>query len=203
MLVFSLKHLYTFSLCSADRDAEILDNCATNAHLNSFMFKHHEASVHVHELDWKKSWPPSAETCDLAAKRSEYSWTLSEIEEAERVSLLLAADVIYSDELTDSFFSVLESLMSRGSKKVLYMSLEKRFNFSLDDLDVVANGYLHFRSFLRDEECSRLEDSSTACFMAKQIDLAGLPQYIREYERGKDLEIWKIAYVAVTGSNAA
>jgi hypothetical protein len=26
------------------------------------------------------------------------------------------------------------------------------------------------------------------------MDLAEIPQYIREYERGKDLEIWEIMY---------
>ena len=51
--------------------------------------------------------------------RSRYSWTSSEIEEAEGASVLLAADVIYSDELTDSFFGILERLMSRGSEKVI------------------------------------------------------------------------------------
>jgi hypothetical protein len=30
---------------------------------------------------------------------------------------------------------------------LLYTSMEKRYNFSLDELDVVANGYAHFRSF--------------------------------------------------------
>ena len=31
-------------------------------------------------------------------------------------------------------------------------------------------------------------------FVGKQIDPAEIPQYIREYERGKDLEMWKIMY---------
>lgn len=33
--------------------------------------------------------------------------------------MLLAADVIYSDDLTNAFFSMLERLMSLGSEKVL------------------------------------------------------------------------------------
>lgn len=32
------------------------------------------------------------------------------------------------------------------------MALEKRYNFSLDDLDVVANGYTCFQSYLKNEE---------------------------------------------------
>lgn len=51
-----------------------------------------------------------------------YSWTSRDIEDAENASLLLAADVIYSDDLTDAFFSTLERLMSRGSTKV-YVNL--------------------------------------------------------------------------------
>ncbi|CAL9152527.1 unnamed protein product [Musa hybrid cultivar] len=182
-----------------DRGVHILDNCDTNTHINSSLLKFRENSVRVRELDWKESWPPPSITADLPSQhrssKSRYLWASLEIEEAENATVLLAADVIYSDELTDSFFSMVEKLMSRGSQKVLYLALEKRYNFSMDELDVVANGYSHFRSFfVEDEDHSEHIDGLRPGFLGKQIDLAEIPQYIREYERGKDLELWKITY---------
>lgn len=47
-----------------------------------------------------------------------YGWSKSEVEKLQRASLLLAADVIYSDNLTDAFFSVLEAIMSSSPEKV-------------------------------------------------------------------------------------
>jgi hypothetical protein len=49
---------------------------------------------------------------------SRYTWTFSEVEEVQGASVIVAADVIYSDDLTDAFFGVLERLMSLGSEKV-------------------------------------------------------------------------------------
>lgn len=51
-------------------------------------------------------------------KSFRYSWTCYEVEEAESASLLLAADVIYSDDLIDALFGTLKRLMSRGTEKV-------------------------------------------------------------------------------------
>lgn len=48
-----------------------------------------------------------------------YSWTSSDLKDVERASMLVAADVIYRDDLTDAFFSTVERLMSVGSEKVL------------------------------------------------------------------------------------
>lgn len=47
-----------------------------------------------------------------------YLWTSSDVEEAQKASMLVAADVIYSDELTDAFFSILERLMCTCPEKV-------------------------------------------------------------------------------------
>ncbi|XP_019077702.1 uncharacterized protein LOC100256576 isoform X2 [Vitis vinifera] len=174
-----------------DHGDEILDNCANNVHLNSEMFNH-QASVYVRGLNWKNSWPPTMDS-ESSETQKRFSWTASEVEEVQGASLLLAADVIYSDDLTDAFFNTLERLMSQGSEKVLYLALEKRYNFSLDDLDVVANGYLRFQSYLRDaEECESLEHEPLPRFVGKPIDLTQIPQYVREYNRGNDIEIWQI-----------
>ncbi|XP_042491807.1 methyltransferase-like protein 22 isoform X2 [Macadamia integrifolia] len=183
-----------------DHGVEILDNCTANVHLSSKTFSDNQTSVYVRELDWKKSWPPTVGE-DNFSSGNRYMWTPSEIEVAQEASLILAADVVYSDDLTDALFNTIEKLMSQGSEKVLYLALEKRYNFSFNDLDVVANGYSHFLSYLREErvdnaECMELEDGLLPCFVGKRIDLAQIPQYVREYERGKDVEIWQIKYVS-------
>ncbi|XP_016649157.1 PREDICTED: methyltransferase-like protein 22 isoform X3 [Prunus mume] len=178
-----------------DHGNEVLNNCAKNVDLNSELFSH-RATVHVRELDWMKPWPPRM-TLEESSLGKRYSWTFSEVEAAQEASLLVAADVIYSDDLTDAFFSTLQRLMSSGSEKVLYLALEKRYNFSLDDLNVVANGYSHFRSFLRlegDADSEALECRSMPCFVGKCVDITQIPQYVREYDRGTDVELWQIKY---------
>ncbi|XP_076902349.1 uncharacterized protein LOC143557068 [Bidens hawaiensis] len=178
-----------------DHGVEILENCATNVHLNSTLLPS-KTSVYVRELDWKASWPPTQDNC---ASSQSYAWNQSEFEELKRASLLVAVDVIYSDDLTDALFHTLERLMSHGLEKVLYLALEKRYNFSIDDLDVVANGYSHFRSHVRDEiddaENNELHNGSLSYFVGTRIDLTRIPQYAINYNRGHDLELWKIKYV--------
>ncbi|CAK9324622.1 unnamed protein product [Citrullus colocynthis] len=179
-----------------DKGDRVLDNCAKNIGLNSGGFGAGVA-VHVRELDWTEPWPPKQAQGECPPN-NRYSWTLSEVEEAQGASLLVAADVIYSDDLTDAFFNMLEKFMSQGSEKVLYLALEKRYNFTLDDFDIVANGYSHFLSYLKHEEDdaknSRLEHKSKPYFVGQRIDLANIPQYVLNYERGKDVEIWQIKY---------
>ncbi|XP_071733469.1 uncharacterized protein [Rutidosis leptorrhynchoides] len=150
-------------------------------------------TVYVRELDWKASWPPTQGNPDSCHS---YAWNLSELEELEKASLLVAADVIYSDDLTDALFSTLKRLMSHGKNKVLYLALEKRYNFSLDDLDVVANGYSCFRSYVKDEsDYAELNEVQSGSFVGTRIDVTKIPQFGNKYERGQDIELWRIIYV--------
>ncbi|XP_059459394.1 uncharacterized protein LOC132188844 isoform X3 [Corylus avellana] len=176
-----------------DHGEEILNNCAKNVDLNSELLNY-RAAVHIRELDWMSPWPPRVSAGETSLHKR-YTWTFSEVEEVQGASVIVAADVIYSDDLTDAFFGVLERLMSLGSEKVLYLALEKRYNFSLIDLDVAANGYSHFCSYLRDEEdCEEVKNGCLPCFVGKVIDLTQIPKYVKEYERGNDVEIWQIRY---------
>ena len=58
-----------------------------------------------------------------------YIWSASEVEEAEKATVLFAADVIYSDDLTDLFFDTVKKLMSSGAKKVpLYSAFTLQYS---------------------------------------------------------------------------
>merc|ERR1712106_494327 len=48
------------------------------------------------------------------------------IDNIRKTQIILAADVIYDDELTDGFFDTVLKILSEPPDKVLYMALEKR-----------------------------------------------------------------------------
>lgn len=85
--------------------------------------------------------------------------------------------------------------MPVGPDKVLYLALQKRYNFGLDDLDVVANGYSCFKSYvIEEEECDDLKHDLLPRFIGRRINVAEIPQYVRHYDRGNDVELWQIRY---------
>lgn len=49
---------------------------------------------------------------------SAYMWNDKDLEEARSASVLLAADVVYSPELTQAFFDMLDKIMTFGVTKV-------------------------------------------------------------------------------------
>ena len=151
-------------------------------------------------------------------------------------TLFLAADVIYDDALTESLFNVLRrlvsihtviskyppsSLISRftyahnlnrmakvGDK--VWISLELRFNFQVDELSVCAHGYKKFLQCVHSPPTSTSSSSPSSAsmpslsssssttrtfgevnFQGRRLDLL-FPQRFQSYHRTKELELWEI-----------
>eukprot|EP00039_Didymoeca_costata_P032866 m.39639 g.39639 ORF g.39639 m.39639 type:complete len:342 (+) comp9577_c0_seq1:150-1175(+) len=102
----------------------------------------------------------------------------------EEVTIFLAADVVYVDEWTQSFADCVYKLLKSPSKqkRVLYLSIEKRINFTLSALDVESPAYDFFYSVI----------VTSPKFTAKQIPTKTFAQYFMGYERTPQLELWEI-----------
>nr|XP_053651980.1 methyltransferase-like protein 22 isoform X5 [Cherax quadricarinatus] len=113
--------------------------------------------------------------------------TIEEIMDLKNVSVLLAADVVYHDQLTDAFLRTVLRLMSDPPDKTMYIALEKRYVFTQEDMDTVAPCYEYFLQGLEWLGSQNLS----------QIDwtIEALPTDFEQYftyERTRHLTLWKI-----------
>jgi hypothetical protein len=80
----------------------------------------------------------------------------------------------------------------------LFLSLEKRINFTIEELKPTAKAYDFFRSLIgelnnnNDSDKSSSNNSNTKSFIGHRIPI-DFPQYFK-YERTKQLELWEIKY---------
>ncbi|XP_066265113.1 methyltransferase-like protein 22 [Branchiostoma lanceolatum] len=196
----------------------LLELCRDNVLKNQHLFEpSSDGKVRVKKLDWlEKGIPEVCETGKCLKSPSE--WSTADLENIEKnVDILLAADIAYDNDLTDGFFKSVFDLMTRGRPKTLYVALERRYNFTLEDLDVTCKSYDHFRKCLCDlegeyYECT--EDSGSTSVWSKVTESQSggkgqrsmplkclkvmseqvstdLPCY-SDYARVKELELWKV-----------
>ncbi|EDV95683.1 methyltransferase-like protein 22 [Drosophila grimshawi] len=114
---------------------------------------------------------------DFLAPKSELSRELLSAIDASDV--IMAADVIYEESLTDAFVAVIEHIFSKNSEKLIFMAMEKRYVFTLEDCDSVAPMYEHF-----------LRQTANKPWIMDSIPL-DFPQYF-EYERCPQLILMRI-----------
>lgn len=128
-----------------------------------------DSVVAVRKLDWFENPIFRDSSVDNVDAQGDYpyNWRDGELEDllSWRVDdsgggvTILASDVIYDEGLTEAFFGILKIMMPPPAanhygtgetqaqrSSVLYMGLEKRFNFSIAELSVAATGY---RALLR------------------------------------------------------
>jgi hypothetical protein len=130
---------------------------ATDAHLKSLhclaaniKSNNIGSNVRIRKLDWM------TDDIDLLASCSPspaglFDWTEEDLQkiESEDGILLLSADCIYDESLTEAMIDAAYCLMKRSKgPAVLLVAMEKRFTFTLRDLDSRAPAYDHFVSLL-------------------------------------------------------
>ncbi|XP_066977522.1 methyltransferase-like protein 22 isoform X1 [Macrobrachium rosenbergii] len=108
-------------------------------------------------------------------------------EHLKNVSVIIVADAIYDNRLTDSFLNTVLRLMSEPPSKTLYLALEKRYVFTLEDMDSVAPCYEYLLTRLDWLCCQNL---SLVEWNIKLLD--PLSEQYFTYERNKNLIIYEI-----------
>ncbi|XP_077304957.1 methyltransferase-like protein 22 isoform X1 [Lithobates pipiens] len=165
---------------------DLLEMCERNVSLNRFFMEQAGGQIKVKELDWlKNEFGTDPE--------NPYSWTDDDISHFyDETTVIFAADVFYDDDLTDALFKTLSRVtQSLRSNCIIYLSMERRYNFTLRYMDITCDAYNHFRNCLNNFETRNGKQRWTA----QEIKLM-FPQFFI-YER-EHLELWKITATPLT-----
>ncbi|XP_065085563.1 methyltransferase-like protein 22 [Ochlerotatus camptorhynchus] len=159
-------------VCTDINVGGLLELIQANITRNSNL-KNPSCNVVVTELDFKVQYAKYSDELKAQLQDVEY---------------VIAADVIYDDDITEAFVVTLENLLLELPKlKGVYIALEKRYVFTVEDMDSVAPSYEHFlRVFYR-----RNNRFGITRWKLMQIPL-NFPRYF-EYEKIKDLVLLKIS----------
>ncbi|KAM9843249.1 methyltransferase-like protein 22 isoform 1-T2 [Aulostomus maculatus] len=165
-----------------DVGEDLLNMCKRNVTLNKHMVEAAGGEVKVRQLDWLQ--PDLCTDADV-----EFSWTEEEVADLhDGASFIVAADVCYDDDLTDALFRTLYRLCSNFLHScTIFISMEKRMNFSLRHMDVSCEAYNHFSRCL--SQLQDLEDGRCS-YRVEQLPCS-FPQFL-QYERIDQLELWKV-----------
>ncbi|CAL8069641.1 unnamed protein product [Orchesella dallaii] len=73
------------------------------------------------------------------------NWSPELAERVNEADVILAADVVYHNDITTAFVHTLKKIVTSGTKsKDIFIAMEKRYIFTMDDLDSVSPMYAHF-----------------------------------------------------------
>ncbi|XP_060757100.1 methyltransferase-like protein 22 isoform X2 [Neoarius graeffei] len=167
-----------------DVGEDLLSMCQRNMHLNQrYIAASDGRGVKVRQLDW---------TADdfLRDVDSEFGWSEDEISDLhDNTTVIIAADVCYDDDLTDALFRTLYRISSNlRHSSTIYISVEKRLNFTLRHMDVSCEAYDHFHRSL--DQIAELREKETK-FTVSPVSCS-FPQFF-QYERVNQLELWKVS----------
>lgn len=117
-----------------------------------------------------------------ALLRCEYECVVLDVSVADIVecNFLFGSDLIYDDEITDKILAFVEKSL-RGNAVAFFLSLEKRLNFTTDNLEVCCPAYKHFR-----------ESCMPRGLRVSHVALESVPHYFKSLPRSEHVEILEI-----------
>lgn len=157
-------------VCTDVNVGGILDLIRENLKHNSKLIQNNN-NIDVLELDFLKPI-------------QEYSSAL--LKAIDNCDIVVAADVIYDDDLTNAFIRVIDVFFERGrlsgKTKTVLIALEKRYVFTLAELDTTAPMFEYF-----------LKQTIHKPWLFEYIETKSFPQYF-EYDRSRHLVLLKVTY---------
>lgn len=152
-----------------------------------------ESSIFFKSLDW---FQYENILNKLPETGSKFSLSQLDLESIGKASVFLAADVIYYQDITLSFFNIIFKLITNGERKdkICIIANEKRINFDTESLSITDVAFDLFIKCM--DDLNEYEDKETGyLFMTYQIPAHNLNTYLN-YKRSKYLEIWAIKAIA-------
>lgn len=199
------------SLIATDKDIEILEICKENVCLNYdnlFSISGNSSVTHLNTrfdcsvLDWFKFSQYYEQSIDGDVPEKQKStnndiWLEEDFrKKLAQINIIVAADCIYDDILTEAFFKTVVCIcdLSKEKRITIFISLEKRLNFTLEDMDITSPCYNHFLKQINKLESGgfNIGNFKNCSFVASQLDKNFSKSIFSE--RNEHLEIWKIQY---------
>ncbi len=123
----------------------MLRNAARNAAAAAHRFAAGPSAVRVRALDWTAP-PPWAQAhastggvggpaAAAPLEPQPFAWSAADLTELRDVSVVVAADCIFDDALTDAFWTHLRALFAHCAPlRCAYVAAERRVNFAASDM---------------------------------------------------------------------
>ncbi|KAK9803737.1 hypothetical protein WJX73_009652 [Symbiochloris irregularis] len=128
----------------------VLGNCQRNVDANSHHFQAGSQTALVRQMDWLH---PECLQSSAAETPGPFGWSPEDKDQLRTLDVILAADTVYDDDLTDAMFKCATLLLSGAQRHMrhqwqgMYIALEKRYNFTVDSMNVVAPAYEKFKQY--------------------------------------------------------
>jgi predicted nicotinamide N-methyase len=130
------------------------------------------------------------DAAELKVAENEFEWNRQDLEYMRGCEIIIAADVVYDDELTKSIVERIVQFLTILDVSV-YIGIEKRINFTLEKLSVCAPAYDYFFEQI-DTANAKLEASGKGKIMVDRIDISKLKFYFLNDMDTSCLELWRL-----------